>query len=239
MKLLDCTWPSPEENLACDEALLDACVDRQIEPTLRLWQPTRFFVALGYGCQTNAEVDQMACRRLDIPILRRCSGGGTVLQGPGCLNYALVLPAAPDSPFATIAQTNRFVMEQHRQLIASLLQQPVQIQGVTDLTIHHRKFSGNAQRRKQDCLLFHGSFLLDLDLDLMERVLLLPKRQPAYRGLRPHHQFLTPIPVKVNLLKTALQQTWQAHQSLQNIPSAQIDRLVQEKYRQAEWNRRR
>ena len=58
---------------------------------LRFWEPNKPFVVVGYANQAAREVDLEACRKLGIPVFRRCTGGGTVLQGPGCLNYSLDL----------------------------------------------------------------------------------------------------------------------------------------------------
>src|SRR5436190_1549788 len=91
MNLLDLTLPTPAENLACDEALLDAFEAAGGDGVLRFWEPAEPFVVVGYSNQVAQEVDVAACDAAGIPVLRRCSGGGTVVQGPGCLNYALVL----------------------------------------------------------------------------------------------------------------------------------------------------
>src|ERR1041384_3554800 len=91
MKLLDLTLPTPAENLACDEALLDACEGGAADEVLRFWESSTPFVVVGYGNKVAREVNVAACEARGIPILRRCSGGGTVVQGPGCLSYALVL----------------------------------------------------------------------------------------------------------------------------------------------------
>ena len=91
MKYLDLTLPSPEENLACDETLLDWCDESDGPEILRFWEPHRHFIVVGYSNRVECEVNLAACRELNIPVLRRCSGGGTVVQGPGCLNYALIL----------------------------------------------------------------------------------------------------------------------------------------------------
>jgi lipoate-protein ligase A len=91
MKLLDLSFTTPQENLACDEALLDWSEEESGVAVLRFWESPRHFVTLGYTDAASREADLEACRVLDIPILRRCSGGGTVLQGPGCLNYALIV----------------------------------------------------------------------------------------------------------------------------------------------------
>src|ERR1700685_1591535 len=98
MKFLDLSFPSPAENLACDEALLDWREENGGEEILRFWEAPETFVVVGYANKIAAEVNVAACEAREIPIFRRCSGGGTVLQGPGCLNYTLILRITENSP---------------------------------------------------------------------------------------------------------------------------------------------
>jgi len=92
VKLLDLTLESPAENLALDEALLERaeCGTKPLE-MLRLWESPQPFVVLGRASRVADEVDQEKCRQLGLPILRRPSGGASVLAGPGCLMYAVIL----------------------------------------------------------------------------------------------------------------------------------------------------
>jgi lipoate-protein ligase A len=121
MKLLDLTFPSPAENLACDEALLDGCEAGGVEEILRFWESPKHFVVVGYANKVVREVNVAACKAQGVPIFRRCSGGGTVVQGPGCLNYALVLLITADGPTRTISAANRFIMERNRAAVESAI----------------------------------------------------------------------------------------------------------------------
>ena len=236
MKYLDLTLPTPQQNLACDEALLDWCENGYDQQILRIWEPQEYFVVLGYTNKVHQEVDIAACRARHIPILRRSSGGGTVLQGPGCLNYSLVLKIQDASPLTGITETNAFIMQRHQEALQRILEVPVEIRGFTDLTLEMLKFSGNAQRRRQRFLLFHGTFLLDFDLSLMEKLLPLPSKQPSYRCNRSHADFLTNLNLPSPVLKEILRKTWNATETLEAIPCERIDRLVQQKYSTDEWN---
>src|SRR6266487_3675669 len=158
MTFVDLTLPSPAENLACDEALLDSCEAGECDGLLRFWEAAEYFVVLGYANKAPVEVNIEACQKRGVPVLRRCSGGGAVVQGPGCLNYSLILKIPSDGPLASITETNRFIMSRHRELLESLLGRPVEAHGASDLAVDGMKFSGNAQRRKQRCFLFHGTF---------------------------------------------------------------------------------
>jgi len=240
LHLLDLTLPSPAENLAGDEALLEwgEAGGYAGHGMLRFWEPRQHFVVLGYANQVRLEVDEEACRARAIPILRRCSGGGSVLQGPGCLNYTLVLPIEGEPALESISGANTFIMHRQREALAPLVGENVSVQGHTDLALGGRKISGNSQRRKRRWVLFHGTFLLGLDLALMAEVLLPPPKPPAYRLNRPHLEFLARLALPPARIKAALQAAWNAFEPLPGVPQPLIEQLVAEKYSRAEWNYR-
>lgn len=238
LHLFDLTLPTPAENLACDEALLGGCEARGGE-VLRFWESPVCFVVVGYGNKVAREVNAPTCEADGIPIHRRCSGGGTVLQGPGCLNYTLVLAVATDAALASVTGTNRFIMRRNAVAMSGLLREPVELCGDTDLVWRGRKFSGNAQRRRRTHLLFHGTVLLGFDLPLVEKYLLLPSHQPEYRQARPHREFIANLPLTAEAVKQALQNAWQANGPAAAWPEAETRRLVLERYSLTEWNRQR
>ncbi|HEY4984655.1 MAG TPA: lipoate--protein ligase family protein [Verrucomicrobiae bacterium] len=236
MKLLDLTLPWPAENLACDEALLDAAETGAGDEVLRFWESRESFVVVGYANKVAAEVNVAACETHGIPVLRRCSGGGTVVQGPGGLNYTLVLRITADGPLHSIGIANQFIMRQNRAALESVVNRPVAVRGHTDLTVGDRKFSGNSQRRKKHFLLFHGTFLLNFDLLLVSELLPMPSKQPDYREHRAHTEFLTNLNVPANEVKAALRQTWKAEEPLDNPPLEKITALARDKYATREWS---
>lgn len=206
---------------------------------LRFWEPRQYFVVLGYGKKVEEEARIEACHEEGVPIQRRCSGGGTVLQGPGCLNYSLILPLDADPALHTITGANCFIMERQRAALSKLLGRSVAIEGHTDLALDGLKFSGNAQRRKRDWLLFHGTFLLDFDLARIERLLLPPPVQPAYRRQRQHRDFLTCLRIESTSVKAALTEAWSATGEPTMPPLAMVQALVEQRYGRAAWNLRR
>ncbi len=258
------TFPSPEENLACDEALLDLCDQGKAGECLRFWESKTYFVVVGYSNKISREVNIDSCGSDNIPILRRISGGGTVLQGPGCLNYSLILRITDRPELASPVTTNQYIMERHRLALESLLKTPVTIQGDTDLAIldfrlkiadcgnmidpqiiNHQskiknllKVSGNAQRRFKNALLFHGTFLLDFDLSLVSKYLTLPSKEPAYRKNRAHQDFVSNLSLTKKEIQSHLQLLWKANE--ENDLSPEVKKLaghfVQTKYSLDSWN---
>ena len=236
MKYCDLSLPSPEENLACDEVLLDLCESGEGEEVLRLWEPSRYFVVLGYANRAVTEVNLPFCKANTIPVLRRCTGGGTVVQGPGVLNYTLIMRSDETGPLRSITSTNEYVMARNQAALSGLLRTRVERLGHTDLTIGGLKFSGNAQRRHRRTVIFHGSFLLHLDIGLVEKILPIPSRQPDYRLDRSHSDFLMNLKWDAAPIKTALANAWNAEERLSILPLPQIQTLATEKYAKSDWN---
>jgi lipoate-protein ligase A len=236
MLSLDLSLSSPAENLALDEALLDEREANGGKAILRFWETTTPFVVLGYVCKVDDDVHIAECQKNSLPILRRHSGGGTVLQASGVLNYALILPIEYGTPTENLATTNAFVMQKTRDALQAMVGDEVSIRGITDLALGHLKFCGNAQRRRRNWLLFHGAFLLDCDLHLMSATLKLPPRQPEYRAGRRHADFVRNLHLPSQQVKEALRTAWQANDELLTWPREAVENLANEKYSRDEWN---
>lgn len=236
MKYIDLTFPTPEHNLACDEALLEMCEEDYDHEILRFWEPKGHFVVLGYSRKIHLDVNLPACEARNVPIFRRPSGGGTVLQGPGCLNFSVVLKIKNSKPLKNIIETNCFVMKQNKEALEAILGNNLKVQGSSDLTLGDLKFSGNAQRRKRHFLLFHGTFLLSFDISLIEKLLPIPSKQPSYRNGRSHASFLTNLNIPVQKIKEALQKSWKANEPFEHIPTEKINQLVKNQYTTRDWN---
>jgi lipoate---protein ligase len=238
MRYLELTLPTPAENLSLDEALLDEAeaAGRPVE-TLRLWESDRPMVIIGRSSRLSAEVNEDACRRQGIPVLRRASGGAAVVAGPGCLMYALVLSYRQRPSLRAVSAAHQFVLG---TIAAALepLAPGVKCRGTSDLALGERKVSGNSVRAKREHLLYHGTILHKFPLELVGQCLAMPPRQPAYRDARPHEVFIMNLPVDGGALRRALMSAWEANEPCSDWPRAGTARLVAEKYGRAEWTGR-
>jgi len=239
MKVLDLTLSSPELNLALDEALLDGA-ENSPKPTevLRLWESPTQMVVMGRASKVAEEVDVNECRHAGIPILRRCSGGTSIVAGPGCLMYAVVLDYELHPELRIVEQAHRFVMER-MQLALSMLDPRVEYRGSCDLAIEERKISGNSLRCKRRHLLYHGTVLYDFPLEIIEHLLGTPPRQSAYRAGRNHSAFVTNLPHPVSKIRQAICSGWNADEQIEVWPQAATELLVTTQYSQESWNLRR
>jgi len=111
--------------------------------------------------------------------------------------------------------------------------------GSSDLCLAGKKFSGNAQRRRRNWLLHHGTLLYNFPLDQISRYLREPPRQPTYRASRPHADFVTNFPTDAAWLDQGLRLAWAADDPLSVWPRELTEQLVRTRYSREEWIRRR
>jgi lipoate-protein ligase A len=236
MFFLDLTLPDPAANLALDEALLLDAEGGAGGEGLRVWEWPAPVVVLGSGCKLADDVHESACAADGVPVLRRSSGGGTVLWGRGCLLFTLVLSHERAPELVQIRSSYRFILD---RVAASLGLDGVRQEGISDLVLGDRKFSGNAQQRKRTFLLHHGTLLYDFDPAPVGRYLRLPSRQPDYRAQRAHEDFLCNLPLTAAELKRRLRTAWEADEDRTAWPAETVRSLREEKYTRDEWTRRR
>ncbi|WP_010582634.1 lipoate--protein ligase family protein [Schlesneria paludicola] len=231
------TLPTPSENLALDEAILHH-VDQSPDAGayLRLWQPSTYFVVLGRSNNVATEVDVDHCAAAGIPILRRASGGGTVLVGPGCLCYSLVLPLNPLLRTLGVSGVTSELMERTAKGLRSMNPE-IEVRGTSDLVCGGLKFSGNAQRWLRNAFIHHGTLLHDFDLALLERCLRHPSREPDYRQARRHPDFVGNLNARLEDLKRCVSDAWCAIDG--PIPPeivGDVQRIVDTRSQHVDWN---
>ncbi|HZZ81581.1 MAG TPA: lipoate--protein ligase family protein [Gemmataceae bacterium] len=236
MRRLDLILPTLVENLALDEALL---LDAEAggPEVLRLWQWPSHAVVLGAGGRIGDDVHEEACRIDNVPIARRSSGGGTVLLGAGCLLFSLVLRFDRHPALGDLHASYRYIFDRIRIALKPSVG-PVSLQGSSDFVLGDRKFSGNAQQRKRTHFLHHGSLLYDFDFTALDRYLKPPPRQPEYRRQRTHADFLVNLPLDPAMLAQKLCDAWEV-EALATWPEKLVQQLVEERYSQSQWIRRR
>lgn len=236
MRYLDLTLPTPTENIALDEALLEDAEAAAIPTeTLRLWESPQPLVVVGRSSHIETEVRVAACHAAGVPILRRASGGAAIVAGPGCLMYALVLSYRLRPHLRVLSQAHNTVLSTLASALEPLVSD-VQCRGTSDMALGALKFSGNSARCRREYLLYHGTLLYDFPLELIERCLSMPPRMPDYREHRPHGGFVTNLPLRAEAIRQSLVAAWDAREPCNAWPAERTAQLVAEKYSRPEWN---
>jgi len=160
-------------NMAVDEALLEAAVERS-QCTLRWYRWDEATVSLGYfqPAHALAEFPKFA----SLPTVRRLSGGGAILHHHE-LTYSCALPAGhelsrePHSLYENIHRRIIEVLSRHgisarlRGQDGQSTEKPFLCFGrrdPNDVVIQGHKILGSAQRRRRGAVIQHGSLLLKI-----------------------------------------------------------------------------
>ncbi|MFO7957033.1 MAG: lipoate--protein ligase family protein [Candidatus Brocadiia bacterium] len=243
MELVNFSSPDPGAYLACDEVLLLQAEAGRRGETLRFAEIASPAVVMGVGAVWREEVRGDACRADGVPLLRRCSGGGTVLVARGCLNYSAVLDMEQRPELRSVRASYRQIVP---RLAAALSRDGMAVRhaGLCDLAWENRKVGGCAQKRKRRWLLHHGTLLYDMELAALDRYLGRPPRPPDYRRNRPHSTFASNLPHRRAELMRAVRATFGVDEhdcptDLTEELSEQVSRLAGHKYRSDEWAYRR
>lgn len=205
MHLRDISFLTPQENIAFDEVLLALAEKQQAGEYLRFWESSTVFIVLGLTGRPQWDVNATCARGDNIPVLKRSSGGGTVLQGPGCLNYTLVLSKQEHPQLNDLRGSYQWISSKVIQAldqagVKSFFRTPSDVAAGPD----EKKFSGNAQRRSKHYIMHHGTILYNFDLPLISRYLQVPREIPEYRQGRPHEDFVVNIPIDPQIFKNKL-----------------------------------
>lgn len=160
-------------------------------PVVRVDEARAVTVVLSRSRDPGREVFLERCRADGVAVVVRPSGGGAVVLAPGVAAASVVTRTDPALRFPE-PYFRRFC-----SAVAASLSRcgvtGVQARGVSDLALGDRKVAGSSLRLWQGRVLFQVSVLVDVDVELLERYLRAPSREPAYRGGRPHREFVTTL----------------------------------------------
>lgn len=183
---------SPRGHLAREWDLFQSVEAGTAGRLVSIWQASQPVVVVGRSGRIADDVFEDACHADGVEVLRRQSGGGSVLLAPGCVNYAIVLPLVSRPDLLDVAASFRLILG---RIVEAFELPSLSIAGGTDLALDGRKVSGNAQRRGRRALLHHGTLLYAFDQTLAGRYLREPARQPTYRVGRGHADFIGNLPL--------------------------------------------
>lgn len=142
-------------------------------------------IVMGISGKKEELIDLEKTTRDQIPIIKRFSGGGTVIVDENTLFVTFIcqkkLHSFPAFPEPIMRWTESIYKDVFTHEEFSLRE--------NDFVIGPKKMGGNAQYIKKDRWLHHTSFLWDYSDEKMQ-YLLHPKKTPSYRAQRSHTDFL-------------------------------------------------
>jgi len=168
-RLLTSGETDPYLNMAVEETLLEAVERGETPNTLRLWRSSRSAV-VGWSEKPEETVNFEECRHLQIPVVRRFTGGGTVYHDLGNLNWTFAFRKKWEGE---IISSLRIFEACSVPIIEALegLRIMARFKPPNSLFIGSNKISGMAMYVKRRSVLCHGTLLIDADLNLLKLTL--------------------------------------------------------------------
>ncbi|MFW9948749.1 MAG: biotin/lipoate A/B protein ligase family protein [Candidatus Thorarchaeota archaeon] len=164
--------------MALDEAILEGVIAKKSQFSLRFykWKPST--ISIGRNQSLSQEVELQVAQKKGFNIVRRITGGGAVFHDYDReITYSLVCSVnflEKLNAYKLIEQFELIELGIINALIYYGLNPEKGIIHCPAIFIDGKKFSGNAQVRRKNYILQHGTILLDIDAELMYSVLKAP-----------------------------------------------------------------
>jgi lipoyltransferase/lipoate-protein ligase len=237
-------------NMAIDKAILVAHNEGKVPPTVRFYSWIPPAISIGYFQSLLEEIDIDACKKIGVDYVRRITGGGAVFH-ENELTYSIVIrethPLIPKN-----------ILSSYGRICNALLRglQQLGIQGtyapINDIVVDGKKISGNAQTRKMNTVLQHGTILLDVDVETMFSLLKVPNEKIKDKMITDVKQRVTSVhhvlgtQVGFDQVAAAMKQGFEEEFRITLVEGALTDeerklakRFEQECFSAFEWNHRR
>ncbi|MCX6230144.1 MAG: hypothetical protein NTZ33_01250 [Bacteroidetes bacterium] len=155
-----------------------------------LWQPNQTYLILGQSntAENSLYLDKVLADK--VIVMKRPSGGETVILTP----KTLVISAVCINP--EIKNAHRFFKYFNDLIIKGLTYADVQNvghKGISDLAIGEKKILGSSIYSKREKVFYHAVLNVSESVEIIDKYIRHPKREPDYRKGRNHSEFVTSI----------------------------------------------
>jgi len=248
-RLLDLEYTDAPSNLALEEAIARQVGEGKSPPTLRLWR-NRNAAIIGENQSANAELRLDACRELGVEVMRRFTGGGAVYHDLGNLNYSI---CTRKSSTSSLALQQTLFKRGLDCIVTCLSTQGLESSRVpiNTIMVRGRKISGGAGAIRWGAVFYHGSILVNTDLEKVWKILRWEQPQMLGAFVKSTRLPLTSVKtefgreISIEQVKGALRDAFARIFEAQLVPGRTTDQelqmipvLVKEKYGTEEWNLR-
>lgn len=199
-------------------------------------------IIVGKNQNALAEINVEYVKENNVTVIRRLSGGGAVFHDPGNLNFTFIMNEQIDKVVD---------FRKYTQPILDVLKSlgvDAKFEGRNDMTIHGKKFSGNAKYFYNDKILQHGTLLFNSTLPNLTQALKLNPLKYRDKATKSISSRVTNITEHlahqisleefeeriINHVRTLYDDS--ELYELTNIDKAAIQKLVDEKYGTWNWN---
>ena len=159
-------------NMAIDHAIYESVANGRELPTIRFYKWNPSSISLG-AYQNPKEINIEACKKHNIGIVRRMTGGRALFHDKADFTYSVIAP---------IRVFSYSIENAYRQICSWIINSlnelglKASMENKNDVMIDGKKISGNAAKAMDKGIyLQHGTLIYDIDLEMMPEALNIPK----------------------------------------------------------------
>ncbi len=246
MRFIPLIVARPEVQMAIDEAVMIARIEEKVEDTVRLYIFKPSSITIGRFQSVEYDVDLEKCKELEIPVVRRITGGGSVFHDQyGEITYSAVIGEDSYKGLKNVEESYRTIAS---PLVEALREVGLNggFSGLNDIIANGKKISGSAQTRRKGVILQHGTFMYATRLDILASVLKVSQKKLQDKGVRSIWERVTTLEregIKLsreevyNILRDKFLEKFPLEEGkLTDYELELAEELLEERYGKEEWN---
>lgn len=155
-----------------------------------LWIPNTTYIVLGASNKIKDAVKEDATLKDNITVLKRKTGGQTVMLTPNNLVISAVInDESIMKPKDVFSRFNKHIID----AIARDHTQKFKTRGISDIALGEMKILGSSMYRGKGYLFYHAVLNFNEPSTTFQKYLKHPNNEPDYRKGRNHHEFVTSL----------------------------------------------
>lgn len=152
--------------------------------------PDDTYIVLGRSNDIERSINCENVKKDGIITLKRPSGGESVILSPNMLIFSFKYRSERiPNPLKLFKIINSKLIENFSILGIRNLHS----KGISDLSIGNMKIMGSSMFTKNNTIFYHGVLNISEDVELIEKYLSHPSKEPDYREKRSHRDFVTSL----------------------------------------------
>jgi len=248
-RYLETGYQDAYTNMAIDEAITHFARKLR-KPTVRFygWKPPA--ISIGYFQGIKEEVELEKCKELGVDVVRRITGGGAVFHDAE-LTYSFVCTER-----SAILPKN--IIESYKSVCNSLILgfKEIGLEAsfipLNDIIVGGKKISGNAQTRREKTVLQHGTILMEVDIEKMFSMLLVPDEKLKGKLIEDIKQRVTSVEQQkkekisfeklAEAMKKGFEQNYNVTLNKEELTKEEMElagKIRKERFSSEEWNFKR
>ena len=153
-------------------------------------EPDNIYIVLGRSNNIEGAINCENVKKDGIITLKRPSGGESVILSPNMLIFSFKYRSERiPNPLKLFKIINSKLIENFSILGIRNLHS----KGISDLSIGNMKIMGSSMFTKNKTIFYHGVLNISEDVELIEKYLSHPSKEPDYREKRSHRDFVTSL----------------------------------------------